>query len=586
MAPTPKKSQEAFDASNPVDESGIQLTAEGASDRSAVTGKLELRAIHNWSFWKANKPFDMRKSKTRNLKGVELRGQVASLNGPTRFAAMAGEFYIPSMQYVVARIKDLESIYVTSEERYRDKSTYVFAVETTGYMYFLIQPEEFYDKRYERWCEDYTLAVEFTEVFWNAARPNWWKHLDSWLEFKTWARKQTDVSKCSGKEDKSGDQPRDDDTDGEEDESDDDQGTEESEGEHKSGCETLDSEDDPANPEHGKQAPLASSSSNALKRKRDDPVRPGTVQARSPSSVRPTHGSKAPRIQPPIPEPTRMNSDDALSQPSSAATRLPSIAQLIDSLDNPHPSLHPPALPLTRLVRRLPSDFAQPADVTDLAGNVPASTLGSCHIPTPTPAIAPVADPALAPAATPTAAAAQVPAPTPVPAPGTAVAPTPAPAPAPAPAAAAVPAPRLAPAPDPAPAPAATPTATAAATPAPASTPTATVTPDPPTTITPAPSPVSAPGPTAAAPSTSAPTQAHTPEPLLRDVEVASLAKRGIDALCRVEWDGDLEADHMLHYLDFNALGQDLDLGTVPAAHFEYYAPDGMNHPTQHTSNE
>ncbi|KAG9102580.1 hypothetical protein FRC06_001727 [Ceratobasidium sp. 370] len=124
--------------------------------------------------------------KTQNLKGVELRGQVASLNSPTWFAAMAGEFYIPSMQYIVMSIKDLKSIYMTSDEHY------------------------------------------------HATWPNWWKNLDSWLEFKIWAQKQADVSKCSGKEDKSGDQSQDHDIDSEEDESEEDQGSEEGEGKHRS----------------------------------------------------------------------------------------------------------------------------------------------------------------------------------------------------------------------------------------------------------------------------------------------------------------------------------------------------------------
>ncbi|QRV99211.1 hypothetical protein RhiJN_27230 [Ceratobasidium sp. AG-Ba] len=53
--------------------------------------------------------------------------------------------------------------------------------------------------------------LEFQEVDWKGARPPWWKHLESWLEYKRWAKKYHHVPDDFDDDDRSGDVPRTDD---------------------------------------------------------------------------------------------------------------------------------------------------------------------------------------------------------------------------------------------------------------------------------------------------------------------------------------------------------------------------------------
>jgi hypothetical protein len=55
------------------------------------------------------------------LKGLQLRGQVASLSGRYRYAIMAGEIYLPEVEYKLASISNIESIVSYCGRHYRAK---------------------------------------------------------------------------------------------------------------------------------------------------------------------------------------------------------------------------------------------------------------------------------------------------------------------------------------------------------------------------------------------------------------------------------------------------------------------------------
>ncbi|KAG9086083.1 hypothetical protein FRC06_003283, partial [Ceratobasidium sp. 370] len=188
-------------------EDSVVLSAEQVRDRTEVTRRtLEMRALHCFSFWQGDNSVAILQNinRTRLKEKIELRGQVASLNGPLQYAAMAGEFYIPSFEYANIRIMGIEDIYVSEDNYYRDGEPR-FCVETEHFCYVLIQPDFCYERNYAKMCADYPeYELEFQDVDWKAARPSWWKDLESWLEFKSWARKEGAHSDRR-REDKSGD---------------------------------------------------------------------------------------------------------------------------------------------------------------------------------------------------------------------------------------------------------------------------------------------------------------------------------------------------------------------------------------------
>ncbi|KAF8593790.1 hypothetical protein BDV93DRAFT_529678 [Ceratobasidium sp. AG-I] len=212
MSSTARESSAFFERQNPDLEHDLKLCAEGSAQPPA--GHLIIRAIHCWSFWHDNTPVDIRRLTTfAKLQTYELRGQVASMNGPYRFPVMAGELYIPKLEFLWARIKGMRRFYTYKGKYYREGEVAVFCVDTTNYSYFLLHPEPFYKRRYNKLCSDYKLPIRFTEIHWKDARPIWWRHLQLWLVFKKWARVQDDIPKRQGtKENKSGDKPRDDDS--------------------------------------------------------------------------------------------------------------------------------------------------------------------------------------------------------------------------------------------------------------------------------------------------------------------------------------------------------------------------------------
>ncbi|KAF8593271.1 hypothetical protein BDV93DRAFT_612297 [Ceratobasidium sp. AG-I] len=212
---TPQESLRAFKKFSPVLEEKIKLDIEKKVDQSH---RYVVRAVHNWSLWSNNKPFTYQKGTTQaELANVEIHGQVASLYGPTRFAVMAGEIYIPAVQFENAKIKGIRSVSVHRGQYYRGGTEATFKIKTQRYAYVLIQPEIFYEPHYRAMCGEFEGVEGFTIVYWQHARPVWWRHLRLWLDFKTWARREladgkTDVPTLEGvQEDKSGDKARPDD---------------------------------------------------------------------------------------------------------------------------------------------------------------------------------------------------------------------------------------------------------------------------------------------------------------------------------------------------------------------------------------
>ncbi|KAG9105147.1 hypothetical protein FRC07_009573, partial [Ceratobasidium sp. 392] len=216
MSKTRAEAEELFRGARPKLEHDIDLVAERAIDRTDVVGKLEVRAVHVFSLYSNGKPVaPLCGNKKVKMSNLELRGLVTSMNGSYRYPAMAGEWYIPMMQFETASIRD--------EEFYRGG-------------YICIQPDEWYESLYSTMfkshlaaavkageiSEDVAALAPFEDVQWDLARPGWWKDLASWLQFKTWYRKFAGISKGYNKDDKSGDDFRANDEQYEEDEEDED----------------------------------------------------------------------------------------------------------------------------------------------------------------------------------------------------------------------------------------------------------------------------------------------------------------------------------------------------------------------------
>ncbi|QRV97789.1 hypothetical protein RhiJN_25808 [Ceratobasidium sp. AG-Ba] len=206
------KEAKAFLKNTPhLTEKEIRLIAEQVKDRTSIGDQVEVRAIHCFAFWKNGKPFAVPKGKDEKfLSKVELTGQVLSMNGHHRFAAMAGEIYAPGVEWVYGRITGIKSIYVYRDVSFRDKTVATIAIETERYLYLCIQPDEHFETLFEEMCAEYKGKPKFIPVDWKGERPFWWRHLPSWLAFKKYARERKLPSSLK-RENKKGDTRRPDD---------------------------------------------------------------------------------------------------------------------------------------------------------------------------------------------------------------------------------------------------------------------------------------------------------------------------------------------------------------------------------------
>lgn len=85
---------------------------------------VEVRVIQSFSFWEDSTPVpilpDTKRSK--NWHKIRIRGSVASLNGPSRFLAQAGEFLVdwPLQHCVPMKIFRLKDIRIDSHHTFRN----------------------------------------------------------------------------------------------------------------------------------------------------------------------------------------------------------------------------------------------------------------------------------------------------------------------------------------------------------------------------------------------------------------------------------------------------------------------------------
>ncbi|KAG9126879.1 hypothetical protein FRC07_001584 [Ceratobasidium sp. 392] len=118
---------------------------------------------------------------------VELCGQVALLNGPSRYPVMAGEYLMDGVEWVYGNITGIKSIFISKDWHFRDGKP-VFMVQTKRYYYVLIQPNIFFEPNFEKLRTMYPQpkALKFKTVPFLSARPDWWKNLDIWFTYKRW----------------------------------------------------------------------------------------------------------------------------------------------------------------------------------------------------------------------------------------------------------------------------------------------------------------------------------------------------------------------------------------------------------------
>ncbi|KDN38284.1 hypothetical protein RSAG8_09583, partial [Rhizoctonia solani AG-8 WAC10335] len=203
----------------------IVLRPEDVPDRARqLKEKRELRVINAFTFWKF-KGNDRRSLRApvpiagEDMLFFELMGMVASLNGPYRFCAMAGELKVdyPLRDACPIWIKhgEIECIGMVADPNFRDSQPYL-AVTTRDYIYFLVTPACFFERE---WRSALTLWAKYLKhqgdlclsiIDYRSARPQWWRGLRSWNRYKRWKRRWCRKSKIrvAASNDKTGDVPR------------------------------------------------------------------------------------------------------------------------------------------------------------------------------------------------------------------------------------------------------------------------------------------------------------------------------------------------------------------------------------------
>ncbi|KAG9128202.1 hypothetical protein FRC07_003133 [Ceratobasidium sp. 392] len=189
MSKTVQEARQNFKKHHYIAGHRMNFTAEQAEDRSKKIDDLEVRAVHCFSFWKDKKPITILPDARgyQDFTRVELRGQVASLNGPSRYPVMAGEYLVDGVEWVYGNITGIKSIFISKDQHFRDGKP-VFMVQTKRYYYVLIQPDIFFEPNFEKLRTMYPQheALKFEAVPFLSARPDWWKNLDFWFTYKRW----------------------------------------------------------------------------------------------------------------------------------------------------------------------------------------------------------------------------------------------------------------------------------------------------------------------------------------------------------------------------------------------------------------
>ncbi|QRW13080.1 hypothetical protein RhiLY_12079 [Ceratobasidium sp. AG-Ba] len=124
---------------------------------------------------------------------------------------MAGEYYMPGVQWVFAQIKGIKgsmssrtlNIAMVLKQRWRLRPQNTFT-SVFSLMNFMRKPNA-----------NEQLKIAFKPVDWRQCRPRWWKNLPSWLRFKEWAQNNPDAVSNRRTENTQGDVPQSDDSESE-----------------------------------------------------------------------------------------------------------------------------------------------------------------------------------------------------------------------------------------------------------------------------------------------------------------------------------------------------------------------------------
>ncbi|KAG8691686.1 hypothetical protein FRC11_012891 [Ceratobasidium sp. 423] len=183
------------------------LSAERVKEPEELEQDIKkMRVINEFSFWLertaiAKGPSNKVLRPTAPIPGVGepwsdfvLRGRAASLNGPARYLAMAGEFFVkwPTMDSFPLELKkgEIEDIVMIDDEGFRDGKPSL-AVITEEYIYFLLTPDFFFEKPWESvvpFWESYMEAEGFyiEDIDHRSARQSWWHGRKSHRAYRRW----------------------------------------------------------------------------------------------------------------------------------------------------------------------------------------------------------------------------------------------------------------------------------------------------------------------------------------------------------------------------------------------------------------
>ncbi|KAG9087430.1 hypothetical protein FS749_002920 [Ceratobasidium sp. UAMH 11750] len=150
-------------------------------------GHIQMRAAHNFSFVKDNRTVLLRPNMIKaELKGIELRANVALLNEVARYNVQAGEWKVPwpTMQCIPMIITNILAVGFDQDPRYRANRP-TLCVWTKKFIYYLLGPSTYYTAK---WNKNLTVFVEpgklvkdllYRDIDLNE-RPAYWRGLASW----------------------------------------------------------------------------------------------------------------------------------------------------------------------------------------------------------------------------------------------------------------------------------------------------------------------------------------------------------------------------------------------------------------------
>ncbi|CAE6362020.1 unnamed protein product [Rhizoctonia solani] len=147
----------------------------------------------------------------------QVRGRAASLNGPARYLAMAGEFFVkwPTMESIPIKLDKgtITDIAMVKDPLFRD-STPALAIYTKRYIYFLLTPDYFFEESWKSVLSYWETYMEVDNLYipdldHTEPRSPWWHGKTSHRAFRRWKRQYLlEEGLPAGEEDHSRDGPQ------------------------------------------------------------------------------------------------------------------------------------------------------------------------------------------------------------------------------------------------------------------------------------------------------------------------------------------------------------------------------------------